>query len=199
MPKPSHREKFLDAGFAVVLERGYRGASVRDIANAAGAPQGSFTNHFASKDAFCLELLNRYYAMVEENVRLTLRDDAAPPLTRLEEWFDYLIALLKDLGPRNGCLIVNFSAEASEHSEPIRQRLSEIFREIHLSLVYCLRAAVKAGELPSSVECDELAHFLYAALHGAILQSKIARSPVPLERFKKNAFALMLRPKHPRS
>jgi TetR/AcrR family transcriptional repressor of nem operon len=59
MPKPSHREQLLKAGFKVVLERGYCGASVRDIVHAAGAPQGSFTNHFASKDAFCLELLNR--------------------------------------------------------------------------------------------------------------------------------------------
>src|SRR5580658_3442005 len=67
MPKPSHREKLLEAGFDVVLERGYCGASVRDIVQAAGAPQGSFTNHFASKDMFCLELLNRYFAMVEEN------------------------------------------------------------------------------------------------------------------------------------
>jgi TetR/AcrR family transcriptional regulator, transcriptional repressor for nem operon len=65
MPKPSHREKLLEAGFGVVLERGYCGASVRDIVNAAGVPQGSFTNHFASKDAFCLELLIRYFAMNE--------------------------------------------------------------------------------------------------------------------------------------
>jgi TetR/AcrR family transcriptional repressor of nem operon len=54
MPKPSHREKLLEAGFEVVLERGYCGASVRDIVQAAGAPQGSFTNHFTSKEAFCL-------------------------------------------------------------------------------------------------------------------------------------------------
>ena len=97
MPKPSHRERLLKAGFEVVLERGYCGASVRDIVQAAGAPQGSFTNHFASKDAFCLELLDRYFAMVEENIRLTLRDDEASPLARLEEWLDIQIRFLKDV------------------------------------------------------------------------------------------------------
>ena len=70
MPKPSHREKLLEAGFEVVLERGYCGASVRDIVGAAEVPQGSFTNQFASKDALCLELLNRYFAVVEENMGL---------------------------------------------------------------------------------------------------------------------------------
>lgn len=182
------------AGFEVVLERGYCGASVRDIVQAAGAPQGSFTNHFASKDAFCLELLNRYFAMVEENIRLTLRNDAAAPLARLEEWFDILLHFLKKAEMRNGCLIGNFSAEAGEHSEPIRQRLREIYDEIHRSVAYCLEAAVQAGELHASADCDALAHFLYAALQGAILQGKVEHSAVPLERFKKTLFAMVLRP-----
>jgi TetR/AcrR family transcriptional repressor of nem operon len=199
MPKPSHREKLLKAGFDVVLERGYCGASVRDIVHAAGVPQGSFTNHFASKDEYCLELLNRYFATVEENISLTLRNDAAKPLARLEEWLDFLIGFLKKVGLRNGCLIVNFSAEAGEHSEPIRRRLSKIYRVVHLSLVYCLEAAVKARELHSSANCEELAYFLYASLHGAILQSKIDRSPVPLNRFKKTLFANVLRPDPPGS
>jgi TetR/AcrR family transcriptional repressor of nem operon len=71
MPKPSHREKLLEAGFDVVLERGYCGASVRDIVSAADVPQGSFTNHFASKDAFCLELLNRYLAASRIQIELS--------------------------------------------------------------------------------------------------------------------------------
>ena len=194
MPKPSHREKLLEAGFEVVLERGYCGASVRDIVHAAGAPQGSFTNHFASKEAFCLELLDRYFAMVEENIRLTLRNDAASPLDRLEEWLDIQMRFLRKAGMRSGCLIGNFSAEAGEHSEPIRQRLRDIYHEILRSVTYCLEAAVKAGELDSSTHCDELAQFLYAALQGAILQSKVEHSPAPLERFKKTLFAAVLQP-----
>ena len=199
MPKPSHREKLLTAGLQVVFEQGYSGASVRDIVQAAGVPQGSFTNHFASKEAFCLELLDRYFAMVEENIRLTLRNDAASPLARLEQWLNIQMRFLKKARMRNGCLIGNFSAEAGEHSEPIRQRLSDIYREIHRSVAYCLEAAVKAGELHSSSDCDELAHFLYAALHGAILQSKVEHSPAPLKRFKKTLFAVVLRPDPARS
>jgi TetR/AcrR family transcriptional repressor of nem operon len=100
---------------------------------------------------------------------------------------------------RSRCLIGNFSAEAGEHSEPIRQRLSDIYHAILRSVTHCLEAAVKAGELDSSTDCDELAHFLYAALHGAILQSKVEHSPAPMERFKKTLFAAVLRPALPRS
>jgi TetR/AcrR family transcriptional repressor of nem operon len=193
MPKPSHREKLLDEGLRVVLERGYCGASVRDIVQAAGVPQGSFTNHFRSKEAFCLELLDRYFAMVRENLDRTLRNDSARPLARLRKWVDINIGVLKNSDMRSGCLIGNFSAEAGEHSEPIRRRLVEIFEEIHQAVVYCLEAAVKAGDLPAAADCAELAQFLYASLHGATLQAKIEHSPAPLERFKKVLFSIVLR------
>lgn len=80
MPKPSHREKLLEEGFWVLLSCGYNGASVRDIVRAAGAPQGSFTNHFASKEAFAEEVLDRYVSLVNANIRRTLLDDSLPPL-----------------------------------------------------------------------------------------------------------------------
>jgi TetR/AcrR family transcriptional repressor of nem operon len=59
-----------------VLERGYVGASVRDIVEASGVPQGSFSNHFSSKEAFALELLERYFANVRVVIDETLRNDA---------------------------------------------------------------------------------------------------------------------------
>jgi len=49
MSKPSLREDILNAGLKVMFRSGYVGATVRDICAAAGAPQGSFTNHFRSK------------------------------------------------------------------------------------------------------------------------------------------------------
>src|SRR5882672_1420 len=55
MARESHKQKLLTEGLRVVHERGYGGASVRDIVAAAGVPHGSFTNHFASKEAFGLE------------------------------------------------------------------------------------------------------------------------------------------------
>jgi TetR/AcrR family transcriptional repressor of nem operon len=193
MPKPSHREKLLAAGLHVVLEQGYYGASVRDIVQAAGVPQGSFTNHFRSKEAFCLEVLERYFTLGRDNIDKTLRNDSTAPLQRLRAWVDLQVLYLEQAGMRNGCLIGNFSAEASDQSEAIRQRLVEIFAEIHTSIVYCLRAAVAAGELSPATDCEELAHFLFASLQGAILQSKVEHSSVPIERFKKVLLSTVLR------
>ncbi len=147
MPKPSHRDKLLQEGLAVVLAQGYTGASVRDIVRAAGVPQGSFTNHFTSKEAFAEEVLDLYFSMVRTNIDKTLRNDSLPPLRRLRAWLDVQIAFLRKEEFRRGCLIGNFSIEASEQSKSIRKRLTEMFKYIHESIVYCLKAAENAGEL----------------------------------------------------
>jgi TetR/AcrR family transcriptional repressor of nem operon len=189
MPKPSHRETLLNEGLKVVLSQGYSGASVRDIVRAAGVPQGSFTNHFHSKEAFAQEVLDLYFAMVRNNVEKTLRNDALPPLRRLRAWIDLQIAFLKNGDCRTGCLIGNFSIEASDQSELIRQRLTRIIKSITESLIYCLKAAVDAGEVSASTDVREMASFLYASLQGAILQSKVEQSIKPMERFKKVLFS----------
>src|ERR1700678_850398 len=88
MPKLSNREKILTEGLRVVHERGFAGASVRDIVQAAGVPQGSFINHFASKEAFGLEILELYLANGGQVMSGTLRNDGLPPLERLAAYID---------------------------------------------------------------------------------------------------------------
>jgi TetR/AcrR family transcriptional repressor of nem operon len=193
MPKPSHREKILTEGLRVMHERGYAGASVRDIVQAAGVPQGSFTNHFASKEAFCLEALELYFDRGREMAAQTLGNEALSPMARLEAWLDVSRNKLACESMRNGCLFGNFSAEASEHSEAIRNRLIEMFATLTRAVADCLRAAVRAGELASSVDCDEVAGFIVSSLQGAILMAKTQRSPVPLERFRHILFSMILR------
>ncbi|MDB5610224.1 MAG: transcriptional regulator [Bradyrhizobium sp.] len=192
MPKPSHREKLLDEGLSVVLAQGYAGASVRDIVRAAGVPQGSFTNHFTSKEAFAKEVLERYFAMLRGNSDKTLLNDSLPPLRRLKAWIDLQIAFLRKSEFRTGCLIGNLCIEASDQSEMLRQRLAEMAKQIDQSIVYCLKAAVDAGELPASTDVREVASFLYSSWQGAILQSKVEQSIKPLEGFKKVLFNRIL-------
>jgi TetR/AcrR family transcriptional regulator, transcriptional repressor for nem operon len=193
MAKPSNRDKILTAGLRVVHERGFGGASVRDIVQAAGVPQGSFTNHFISKEAFGLEILDLYFANGRKVMRETLGNDSLPPLARLRAYIDANKDRLNRDEMRNGCLFGNFTAEAGDHSEAIRRRLAEIFAEVEGAIAYCLRAAVTAGEVSADVDCDEVAGFVVSSLQGAILLSKACRSPAPVERFEHVLFSMVLR------
>ena len=193
MAKASHREKILSEGLRLVHKRGFGGASVRDIVQAAGVPQGSFTNHFASKEAFGLEIIDLYFESGLKLIGETLRNDALPPLRRLGAYIDAYKEELNRDSMRNGCLFGNFTSEASDQSELIRLRLVEIFAEIQRSIAYCLKAAVKAGELPAQFACEDVAGFILSSFQGANLVAKAQRSPQPVDRFKAILFSTVLR------
>lgn len=191
MSRTSNRDKILANGLKVVLERGYVGASVRDIVEAAGVPQGSFSNHFTSKEAFALEVLERYFADVRVVMDETLRNDALSPLKRLRTYVDATIATIRNNEPRNGCLFGNFTAEC-EHSELMRERLVEIYAELQGAVTYCLKAAVKAGELAKTFKAAEVAGFIISGLQGAVLLAKAERNLSPAENFRKVLFSTVL-------
>ena len=193
MAKHSHREKILSEGMRVVHAHGFANASVRDIVKAAGVPQGSFTNHFASKEVFGLEVIDLYLARSRETMRETLLNEALAPLARLGAYIDANKARMNRDGMRNGCLFGNFTAEASDHSEAMREKLVAVFAEVRDTISVCLRAAMASGEMASGADCDELAGFIVSGLQGANLLCKAQRSAEPIERFKRILFSQILR------
>jgi TetR/AcrR family transcriptional regulator, transcriptional repressor for nem operon len=187
MGRPSLREKILEAGLSVMFRSGYRGASVRDICAAAGVPQGSFTNHFRSKEAFAAEVLDRYFNYLKGLVKQAL-DENVTPRQRLKQYIDIITGKLERDGWKVGCLIGDLSLEASSHSNALRKRLDAIFREWRAPFASCIAAAQAAGEIDSQFDATELAEFLLASWEGAILRMKVERSPAALERFKSIVF-----------
>ena len=191
MSRVSNKDRLLADGLKVMLERGYVGASVRDIVEAAGVPQGSFSNHFTSKEAFALEVLERYFANVRVVIDETLRNDALSPLKRLRAYVDASIATIRKHETKNGCLLGNFTAEC-EHSEIMRKRLIEIYAELQEAVAYCLKAAVKAGELPKTIKATDVASFVVSGMQGAVLLAKAERDLAAAENFKKVLFSTIL-------
>jgi TetR/AcrR family transcriptional repressor of nem operon len=192
MPRPSNKETLVSEGLRVVHRRGFGASSVRDIVHAAGVPQGSFTNHFASKEAFGLEILKRYREMTSAGVSATLRNDELSPFRRLRAWIERQLEYLRKDDMRRGCLYGNLAAEASEESEAIRTRVASVFAENQASVAYCLEAAIDAGELAPNTDVQELAGFIVSSLQGAILVAKAQRSPIPVERFERVLFQQLL-------
>src|SRR2546430_17102673 len=90
MARPSLRDQILRAGLPVLFRSGYHAASVGDICAAAGAPQGSFTNHFRSKEAFAVEVLNRYFDYLKELVATGLTDETRTPLQGLKRYLNVI-------------------------------------------------------------------------------------------------------------
>jgi TetR/AcrR family transcriptional repressor of nem operon len=180
-----------------MFRSGYHRASVRDICAAAGAPQGSFTNHFRSKEAFAVEVLDQYFDYLQGLVSKALNHETITPRQRLKRYLDIITGKLERDGWRIGCLIGDLSLEASSHSKRLRGRLDAIFQEWRTPFASCIAAAQSAGEIESQFEATDLAEFLLASWEGAILRMKVERSPAALERFKAIVFETVF--KQPRN
>jgi TetR/AcrR family transcriptional regulator, transcriptional repressor for nem operon len=193
MTKPSLRNQILDAGLKVMFRKGYIGSGVRDIVAEASAPQGSFTNHFRSKEAFAREVLDRYFECTQRLVSQALDESNLPARERLRCYLDIITARLTADGFRRGCLIGDFSLEAIPHSEMLRERLLEIFAQWRAPFAACIAEAQATGEIATTFTPDDLADFLLASWEGAILHMKVERNAEPLERFKRIAFATVFK------
>lgn len=188
MSKPSLREDILNAGLKVMFQSGYQGATVRDICAAAGAPHGSFTNHFRSKEAFAKEVLDRYFADLKGYVRDALDDKSLSPRRRLKRYLDIISSVLEADKWNRGCLIGDFSLETTSQSKLLRKRLEAIFQEWRAPFASCIAEAQATGEIDSTFDPIDLAEFLLASWEGAILRMKVERGPAALDRFKKIVF-----------
>src|SRR5207248_5272853 len=114
--KRSLRTDILQAGLRVMFRSGYRAASVRDICAAAGAPQGSFTNHFRSKEAFAAEVLDRYFEYLKDLMTEALNAKGLTPRQRLKRYLDVITGKLGRDRWSVGWGIGDFSLETSSHS-----------------------------------------------------------------------------------
>src|SRR5258708_18010792 len=173
----------------VMHRQGYNGTRVGDIVRGAGVPQGSFTNHFASKEAFALEALDFYYARSCKMMRETLGNEALAPLGRIRAYIEVYRSFFRQRGCQAGCLCGNFAAEASDQSEPLRQRTAEIFEDLQRRLVDCLKAAAKAGEVSRPMKNDEVANFIIGGLQGRPLRGRTSPSRLPLDQSQRNTSA----------
>src|SRR5439155_22716178 len=88
MGRRSLRNQILRAGLPVLFRSGYHAASVREICAAAGAPQGSLTNHFRSTEAFAKEVRDRYFDCLKGLVRQALTDETLTPRQRVRRYLE---------------------------------------------------------------------------------------------------------------
>jgi len=178
MPKPNHHDKILSAGLAVFHETGFHGSGIQDIVDCAGVPKGSFYNHFKSKDALALEILEHYWELGGE-ARKELSASKYPVMTRIDR---YLKAIVYD---EKGCLIGNFSSELA-NSETFRPLLSKQFKEWRSELATCIKEGQEDGSIQNNESAANLAEFIITSLQGAIMKSRVDHDPKVRNRHRKS-------------
>ncbi len=176
-----YREALLEAGVRVVHARGFGATGVRDIATAAGVPQGSFTNYFRSKEAFAILVLDRYAERIDTIMRETLGDDTRAPAERLRAYFDRISASAAEAGWQRGCIVPDLAGEIAVHDDALRARLCAVLAQQSKQFEEVVRL-LRPGDEDAAAD---LGAFLLAAWHGTLLRMKVERSSTALDRFRR--------------
>jgi AcrR family transcriptional regulator len=119
------REVLLQAAAQVFAEQGFHGATLDQVAAAAGFTKGAVYSNFKNKDDLFLALIESSYKSEQEALHETLEGSEIPPQSRLGD-FVALISDELDRVPDNwGALYLEFSLYAMRNPSA-RERLNRL-------------------------------------------------------------------------
>ncbi|MFL9936412.1 TetR/AcrR family transcriptional regulator [Paraburkholderia sp. RL18-103-BIB-C] len=173
--KDQTRQRLLDAAEVIFMKKGFVGASVEEIAEAAGYTRGAFYSNFSSKPELFLELLRRDH----ETMQAGLRDIFENAATR-EDMEARLLRYYSILHRENKCFLLWVEAKLlAVRDGRFRVRFNAFMHKKleHLS-TYIREFSARAGApLPLPVEvlamglmglCDGVQFFYTVDPHNAM-------------------------------
>jgi TetR/AcrR family transcriptional regulator, transcriptional repressor for nem operon len=169
----------------LLIERGFNGCSVQDITEAAGVPKGSFYNHFKSKEILAVEIVIQYGKGTTD--RSILTNPKVLPIVRLKKHF----AALNDYfsSCKDGCLVGKLMAEVSGDAPRIRGALLNVLETWGEQISCAIAEGQVQGSIRKDLKAGELATFLIDSYEGAILRTRVEKSPRALKHFVKVVFS----------
>lgn len=177
------RERILEAAARLFVEQGYRGLSMREIAEAVGVSKPAIYHHFADKEELFLAILNRYVEQLSGAVRVAAQvpEGAPAALARIAR------TILEQ--PMEQRALLRLATQDMAHlSAEARQRFGETYYATFLgSIRAVVEAGVAAGELrpvDSSVATWAMLGMLYPYSH--------ASAPPPTQEIIEQVLALYL-------
>jgi TetR/AcrR family transcriptional repressor of nem operon len=183
MKRIHNKDDIVQTGLELVLSRGFNATGVEAILKQANVPKGSFYNFFSSKEEFALAIIDKFVADRVEVLYPIFSDQSLPPLERVRRSFETIIAIFEGAECSKGCLIGNLGQEMADQFENVRLRLENSLQEWAKSVSQLLLQAQKEHALPADMNAEMLAENLISSFQGALLRSKVKKSPEPLENF----------------
>ena len=185
------KRRLLDVGLATLLERGYNATGIQDLLVATRVPKGSFYHHFASKEDFALQVVDRYLAEVHVLLDQSLADTDRMPIERVRLFFERLAAMYASQGYL-GSLVGLLSQELAAVNTAFRRRMEGAYDGIAHRLAEALAEAKQRGELPSEIDPLQSANVMLDCWEGAAARSRLLRGPAPLESAMDVSFRMVL-------
>lgn len=148
--KEETRRKIIAAAVDLMTAKGFKAATMRDIARAAGVGDATIYNYFATKDAIL-------YAYYQDHMETWINDlrarDAFHELTLAEQLQSAFETSLEHYLPDREFVAESFKilfrslGQNYRHLQPVRARFGDLIRDL-------FEAAVEAEEIPDQMFAD---------------------------------------------
>ena len=171
------RQRVVEASAPVFNQRGYWGASLRDLMSATGLEKGGIYNHFRSKDELAAAAFEHNVEGIGELLRSALAAHRDAP-GRLRAVLDVYRGFAVRPPFAGGCPILNAATETDDTHPALRDRVREAMRRLREdTLVRIVERGIERGELRQSVDPDVVATVFVATIEGALMLAQLYRDP----------------------
>lgn len=160
----------LEGAMEVFRERGYEGASTRELGEAMGIGPGSLYAAFGSKDKLYVAALARHREHLDATVDrvLTNGQGTRAILGRLlRQAYDGSDP--STWGP--GCLLMRAATERAGRDPSVDRMLRDATTAVQMSFVDVITAGRRSGEVTSERDPAVLAHYLVTVIQGLRVMS----------------------------
>jgi TetR/AcrR family transcriptional repressor of nem operon len=175
----STKERMLDTGLRMLLRHGYNDLGIQAVLKETGMPKGSFYYHFASKEDFALQVVERYMDAVHAGLDESLGDRALAPLDRVRKFFESTRDKYGEDGYL-GCMLGGLGQELSGVSPIFQEKIEACLSAIASRIADCMEQAQASGDLSPDADPRHMANLVVNCWEGAALRSRLWRDPAPL-------------------
>lgn len=180
-PKQIKKDKLLDQGVSLLLEKGYHATGLKEILDTVQIPKGSFYTYFNSKEQFAAEAINHYIEPFIQRLTAHLQNPELDGLAALKTYYTELVTEVAQTGFKGGCLLGNLMGEIGDTSPLCRDALLDaVGRYSELQ-----KAALERGQREGKVRMDRsakaMADLMLNGWQGALLRMKVEQSVEPLK------------------
>jgi AcrR family transcriptional regulator len=170
------KQALLEAAKRLVLERGYAGASVREITAASGTNLGAVNYHFGSREKLLNEAILEFFLEWGERVRETDVDPAAGALEQLAARARPMADGIAEAEPQ---FIVFLEALLQARRSPeLHDQMAGHYARQRRRAAESIRASDSGPHLPARM-VEVIASYMLAVADGLQLQSLLDPEAVP--------------------
>ena len=193
-PRDFDEARVLDRAVDCFWKHGYGATTVRDLADAMQIGGASLYNAYGDKRALFGRSLERY-ANRSMRDRIARMEAEHRPKEAIRAFIAEIVdRSLKD-ADRKGCLLINSALDVAPHDAEIGKVVASYLDELRAFFRRNIEAAQRVGQVPRSVDAEEVSGHLLGVLAGVRVLARTGARRKVLESVVRPALALLELPR----